>query len=79
MSQVIQLTQQFYQERQAAVDADSSQEMIDAKHVGWNSAETQINAFEVATDLPWINWQDVESVLAWIIHECVMQAYPHVA
>ena len=63
MSHIIRLTQEFYQKRREETDAQNSQELVEANYVGWNSVANQLKAFEVATDLSWINWQKIESVL----------------
>ena len=63
MSNIIRLTQEFYEQRREATDIGTSQEIIEANHVGWNSVENQIKSFEIATDLSWINWEKIESVL----------------
>ena len=63
MSYIIRLTQEFYQQRREMTDAKNLQEIIEANHVGWNSVANQLKTFEIATDLYWINWQAIESVL----------------
>lgn len=50
MSNVIQLTQEVYQQRREATDSKNSQEMIEANHVGWRSVASQLKSFEMATD-----------------------------
>ena len=63
MSNITNLTQEFYKQRREVADTKNSQEVIEAHHVGWNSVVTQIQAFKIATNLSWINWQEIESVL----------------
>jgi 2-polyprenyl-3-methyl-5-hydroxy-6-metoxy-1,4-benzoquinol methylase len=60
---LIRLTQEFYQERRENTEPNESQETIEAHHVGWRSLENQLQSYEIATDLPWINWQQVKTVL----------------
>lgn len=63
MSNTIRLTQEFYQKRRDATDTTNPQEIIEVNHVGWASIASQLKAFETATDLSWINWQQVSTVL----------------
>ena len=63
MSDIIRLTRNFYQQHREATNIENPQELIEAKHMGWDSIEAQIQSFEVATDLPWIDWKEVNSVL----------------
>ena len=63
MSNITRSTQNFYQQCRKATNVEDSPELIQAKHMGWNSAETQLQNFEVATNLPWIDWKEVQSVL----------------
>lgn len=63
MSNIIRLTQNFYQQCQKAANNNNSQELIKAKYTGWDSVETQILGLKIATDLPWIDWKNVKSVL----------------
>ncbi len=63
MSSIITVTKEFYQQRREATDTKNAQEMIEANHVGWTSVDTQLTTFETATDLSWINWQKIESIL----------------
>lgn len=63
MSDIIRLTQNFYQQCQKATNMKNPQELIEANHVGWGSIKTQKEGFKVATDLPWIDWKEVDSVL----------------
>lgn len=63
MSDIIRLTQNFYQQCQKAVDKNNSQELIKAKYTGWSSIETQTLGYKIATDLPWIDWKKAKSVL----------------
>ena len=63
MSDTIRLTQNFYQQCRKAAGNSNSPELNKTKYVGWDSVETQILGFKVATDLPWIDWKEVKSVL----------------
>jgi len=63
MSDVDIKTQEFYNERRVATKLDNPQEVVEANYVGWSSQENQRKGFEIATDLPWINWEKIESVL----------------
>ncbi|MGK7955776.1 MAG: class I SAM-dependent methyltransferase [Crocosphaera sp.] len=63
MSRIIDLTQEFYQKRQEAVDTQVAPEMLEANYVGWSSDAIQHQAFEIATNFPWLNWLEVESLL----------------
>ncbi len=63
MSNITDLTEEFYQQRQEAVDPQNSPEMLEASYVGWSSVDVQLQAFEIATDLSWINWDENTSVL----------------
>ena len=63
MSDIVSLTQDFYLRRREAINPNNSPEMIEANHVGWNSIANQIKGFEIATDLSWINWKKIDSVL----------------
>ncbi len=63
MSNITHLTEEFYQKRQEAVDPQNSPEMIEASYVGWSSVAVQLEAFEIATNLSWINWHENTSVL----------------
>ena len=63
MSDIINLTKNFYLQRREATEPNNSQEIIEANHVGWNSVANQINIFEIASDLSWINWEKIESIL----------------
>lgn len=63
MTDIIRVTQEFYQRCRQAANKENSQEAIEANHVGWDSVKTQNEGFDVATDLSWINWKEVESVL----------------
>jgi SAM-dependent methyltransferase len=62
-SNTIKLTQEAYQQRIEATDLQNSQAEIRANYVGWNSIQSQTIGFEVATDLPWIDWRITQSVL----------------
>ena len=63
MSNITHLTEEFYQQRQEAVDPSNSPEMLEASYVGWSSVAVQLEAFEIATNLSWINWDENTSVL----------------
>ncbi|NEQ84252.1 MAG: class I SAM-dependent methyltransferase [Moorea sp. SIO2I5] len=63
ISDVARLTKDCYKERQEATNNDNFQEEIMANNVGWKSIENQLKTFEVATNLSWINWEKVESLL----------------
>ena len=63
MSDITRSTQQFYQRCMTVKNVRNSPEFIRANHVGWKSIEEQVQGFEIATDLSWIDWTGVESVL----------------
>ena len=63
MSDIIRLTQNFYQQCRKAASNSNSPELSKTKYVGWDSVETQTLGFKIATDLPWIDWKEVKSVL----------------
>ncbi|MGK7939313.1 MAG: class I SAM-dependent methyltransferase [Crocosphaera sp.] len=63
MSNITHLTEEFYQQRQKAVDPQHSPEMIEASYVGWSSVAVQLQAFEIATNFSWINWDEQTTVL----------------
>ncbi|MDJ1185517.1 class I SAM-dependent methyltransferase [Roseofilum casamattae] len=62
-STVNERTKEFYQQRQEATNTQNSPDEIRANHVGWNSTESQLHGFEAATNLSWINWSEVNSLL----------------
>ncbi|NEP55625.1 MAG: class I SAM-dependent methyltransferase [Symploca sp. SIO2G7] len=62
-SEIAQLTKDCYKQRQEATNINNSPEEIRANHAAWNSFESQLKTFKVATNLSWIDWSKVESLL----------------
>lgn len=59
------LTQEFYQDRRTRTDSKNFSQEVEVKagYVGWSSSTIQGMGFEVATDLPWLDWKSVQTVL----------------
>lgn len=63
MPDITPLTTAFYQQRLVEADDQNHQEVKEANHVGWFSLETQLLGFDITTNVPWMIWEEVETVL----------------
>lgn len=62
-NELYDLTENFYSTRNKVLDINEEKNESSAKHVGWQSYESQRQNFEAATNLDRISWTSVDSVL----------------